>query len=126
MAARDKLRDRAQPYLEQGEQIHQVFAAQSGPHPYTVLLVYLPAFWMRYKIVAVTDRAVIVLRASTQMPFKPKGIEQRLDRATQIGPLQGFWATSPGLSESLGRRIFVNKRWHPDAEAADRAIGAAW
>jgi len=39
----------------QSPKIHAMFAAQTGPHPFWIVLVYLPGFWMRYLVVAVTD-----------------------------------------------------------------------
>jgi len=124
MAARDKLRDRVQPFLEEGETIQAVFTAQTGPHPYWILLAYGPVFWMKYLIVVATDRSLLVLDASMLLPFKPKALRARLPRFTQIGPVSGLWATSDGLSAALEKRVLVNKRWHRDVAAADQAAGS--
>ena len=39
MALRDKLASRTQPFLEPGEQVTQIFAAQSGPNPWMIPLI---------------------------------------------------------------------------------------
>lgn len=119
MALRDKLRNRAQPFLEEGEAVEQVFMFQTGPHPYWILLAYLPMLFMKYYVVAVTDRAVVVLKAGALSAASPKAVVSRLPRSTRLGPLSGLWATSPGLGAALGMRVLVNKRWHRDVEAAD-------
>ncbi len=116
MALRDKLAERVQPYLEPGEQVQQVFMGQTGPSP----LFSLISYWIvliagKYYIFAVTDRAILVVRASKMMPAKPKELEARLPRATQIGPVSGLW----GKTTALGQRIWVNKRFHKDIDAAD-------
>lgn len=65
MALRENLHERFQPFLEPGEQVHQVFLARSGPSPFFSLItsrVVLVAG--HYAVVAVTDRAIVVLRAA--------------------------------------------------------------
>ncbi|MBI2169793.1 MAG: hypothetical protein HYU28_09900 [Actinobacteria bacterium] len=122
MALRDKLRDRAQPFLEPGEEARHVFLAQTGPSPYFLFLTYLIFFWTKFYVVAVTDRSVIVLRASFWMPAKPKSLHQRLPRQSRLGaPLKGLW----GKADVGGERMFVHKRFHNDVAAADAELSAA-
>lgn len=122
MALRDKLAARVQPYLEPGEQVQQVFMAQTGPHPFTLLLLYVFAFWMRYRIVAVTDRAILVVKASLWRPSFPNELLARVPRQTQIGTkLSGFW----GTGQLNGEKLFINKRFHKDVAAADAAAAGS-
>ena len=119
MALRDKLAERAQPYLEPGEQVRHVFMGQTGPSPYWSFLTY----WImlisgQYFVFVVTDRAILVLNAAKWLPNKVKGIEARLPRATQIGPVSGMW----GKSEGLGKKVWIHKRFHKDVLAADSEL----
>lgn len=120
MALRDKLMSRSEPYLEPGETVRHVFMGQTGPNPMWALLTY----WImlvkgKYFIFAVTDRSILVIRASKWMPSKPKELEARLPRATPIGPVSGtLW----GRTEALGQRVWIHKRFHKDVEAADAEL----
>ena len=121
MALRDKLAERAQPYLEPGEQVRHVFMGQTGPSPWFAALSYwIVLFAGKYFIFVVTDRAIIVLRASKLVTSKPKALEARLPRATQLGPVKGIWAET----HALGQRVWVNKRFHKDVQAADAELAA--
>ena len=116
MALRDKLRERSQPLLDDGETIKQVFLAQAGPSPWLFALSWLFAFLMKYRIVAVTDRNVVLLEASAWKPAAPKGVVARLPRSTRFGaPLSGLWA--PVTID--GEKYYVHKRFHEDVAAAD-------
>ncbi|QXC63093.1 hypothetical protein KSP35_10090 [Aquihabitans sp. G128] len=122
MALRDKLAERAQPYLEPGEQVRHVFMGQTGPSPWFAALSSLIVLIAgKYFIFVVTDRAILVLNAGKLVPTKPKGIEARLPRATQLGPVKGIW----GETHALGQRVWVNKRFHKDLQAADAELGYA-
>lgn len=119
MALRDKLIARAEPYLEPGETVRHTFMGQTGPNPWMGLISYwIMLFKGKYYVFAVTDRAVLVLRASRWIPSKVKNLEARLPRTTTIGPLSGLW----GESNALGQRVWIHKRFHKDVEAADREI----
>ena len=115
MALRDKLKERVQPLLEPGEQVQQVFMAQAAS-PYWVIISY----WILivkggYRIVAVTDRNIVVFKAGAFMPSKPGKLLQRLPR-TAIGPLSGkLWGTATLGSEKL----WISRRFFSDVTAAD-------
>jgi hypothetical protein len=120
-ALREKLQARIQPFLEPGEQVQQVFVAQSGPNPNLMFLTYLVMFFNKYWVVAVTDRAVLLLRASRWQPAAPKELAARLPRQTQIGPVSGaLWSRTslPG-----DKPIWVHRRFYGDVRAADGPIG---
>lgn len=121
MALRDKLAQRAQPFLQPGEQVRHVFMGQTGPSPYFALLSYLIVlFGGKYYVFVVTDQSITVLRASKWIPSKPKSDnpEAVLPRATQLGPMSGLW----GQTNALGQRVWVHKRFHKDVNAADAEL----
>ena len=71
MALRDKLVERAQPFLQPGEQIRHVFMGQTGPSPYLVLVSSLiMLIGGKYYIFVVTDQSITVLRASKLVPSR--------------------------------------------------------
>jgi hypothetical protein len=119
MALRDKLRQRAQPFLEPDEKIEEIFPAQAGS-PWMVGLGGGIAMLLfgKPRDVAVTDRAVVVLRQS-KLTATPKEVLTRLPRTTQIGPVKGIWAKT-ALD---GQKIYVHRRFHKDVNEADAAIG---
>jgi hypothetical protein len=120
VALREKLAERTQPYLEPGEQVKHVFLGQTGPSPWFGFLSQLIILFAgKYYIFAVTDRAILVMSAGKFVPTKPKSIEARLPRQTQLGPVSGLW----GQTNALGKRVWVHKRFHKDVEAADAELG---
>src|ERR1051326_3875121 len=99
MAIREKMAQRAQPFLEPGEQVRQIFIGQTGPSPYFALLSY----W------------IVILFGKYRMvrPAKPKGLVKRIPRNTPLGPIHGaLWAPVQLEDE----RIWVHKRFHKDVE----------
>jgi len=85
MALRDKLKERAQPMLEPGEEVQAIFLAQTGPNPNLLFITSLISFISKYKLVAATDRAIVVMSAGLWKRTFPKQVEQRLPRETQLG-----------------------------------------
>lgn len=70
MALRDKLADRAQPYLEPGEQVRHVFMGQTGPSAWFAALSYLIVLIAgKYFIFVVTDRAI-----EARLPEPPSSV----------------------------------------------------
>lgn len=121
MALRDKLVERAQPFLQPGEQVRHVFMGQTGPSPYLILVSSLiMLIGGKYYVFVVTDQSITVLRASKLVPSKPKSEnpEAVLPRATQLGPMSGLW----GQTNALGKKVWVHKRFHKDVEAADAEL----
>lgn len=119
MALRDKLAERTQPYLEPGEQVRHAFIGQTGPSPWLGALSWLIILFAgEYYIFSVTDRAILVMRAGKLVASKPKALEARLPRHTQLGPVSGLW----GQTNALGKRVWVHKRFHKDIIAADTEL----
>lgn len=121
MALRDKLRDRMQPFLEPGEQIHSVVMAQTGPSPWFALLTWLVVlFGAKFYVIAFTDRGIVAAKASWIFPSKPKELALRLPRNVRVGEVSGVW----GKTQILGENTHVHKRFHKDLRAADEALAA--
>ena len=125
MTLRDKLRERAQPFLEPGEQVQQVFQAQGGLPPY---LANLPLFGalgallqgaVVRRVIVVTDRAILLLDADKMNGTKPKALVSRLPRSTRIGPVRRGVPWTPIQLD--GSRLWVHTRFQPDVQAADAA-----
>jgi hypothetical protein len=118
---REKLTDRARPYLEPGEQVQQSFMSQAGPSPYWSFLTYLIYFKVKPRVIVVTDRRILVLPAGRMVPSKPAAGEPIavLPRQTPLGPVSGLWATM----NLGGEKLWVHRRFHKDIAAADAAIG---
>jgi hypothetical protein len=121
VAIRDKLRTNVQPLLEPGETIQSVFPAQSGLSPYFMFITYLLMFWVKYVIIAATDRRILVLKASPLRTTAPKEIIASFPRETTLGPVSGLW----GKVNLGGTTYWVHRRFHNDVEAADAAAAPA-
>jgi hypothetical protein len=115
MALRDKLRDRAQPMLDPGEQIQSVFLAQSGPNPSFLFLTYLMMFFSKYWVVAVTDKRIAFLKASAMTPSKPKTLAESYPRDSKVSEPSGKLWTALELG---GNRYWVHRRFWNDLRAA--------
>jgi len=120
MALRDKLVQRATPYLEPGEQIQAIFLAQSGPSPYWIILsTLIVIFGAGYHTVVVTDRAIVILRNGRLTGTFPQSVHLRGPRNVVLGTPTGIWGKI-----HLDTRYWVHKRFHKDVQAADAALVA--
>jgi hypothetical protein len=113
MALRDKLRERVEPLLEAGERLESAFLAQTGPSPYLSFLTWLVFFWVKYVVVAVTDRRIAVFSASMVAPAKPKALLTSYPRQELKDPGKGLW----GVVELDGVRYWVHRRFRKDVLA---------
>ncbi|MEK6275623.1 MAG: hypothetical protein AABM30_09825 [Actinomycetota bacterium] len=123
MAIRDKISKNVEPHLEPGETLQAAFPAQGGINPWSVILTgYLLLMWLaKYVVVAVTDKRILLFKASSLAPTKPKELLGTFPRDTRFGPVSGIW----GKIELGGTRYYVHRRFHKDVEAADAAPGTA-
>ena len=117
MAIRDKIATNAQPYLEPGERIQVVFVGQTKSG-WWGLLSYLVFFWNKYLDVIVTDRRILVLQCGAMQSTRPKSLLLVAPRQILIGPANGLW----WKCTTLGKQMYVHKRFHKDIEAADAQI----
>ncbi|WP_174524609.1 hypothetical protein [Nocardioides jensenii] len=114
---REKIVNNAAPYLRPGEQVQGAFCGQSISG-WWFLLTYLMIFWLRYRVVIVTDQRILVLNTGVWSATKPKGVVAELPRNIIIGPAAGLW----WKCETLGEKLFVHKRFHKDVLAADTLL----
>jgi hypothetical protein len=118
MALRDKLAQRATPFLEPGEQIQSVFVAQSGASPYwSFLSTWIVILTAGYVTVVTTDRAIVVLRNGRLAGTRANALTARLPRQP-MGDPSGLW----GQIHLDGKRYWVHRRFHKDVTAANKAI----
>lgn len=121
MALRDKMRANAQPHLEPGETIQVVFGSQTHSQwliAFTGLITGL--LFNRYVLVVVTDRRIFLGKSGALTMSKCSEVLASLPRQTQIGPASGLWHKT----ESLGRKLYIHRRFHSDVADADRLISA--
>ena len=118
IAIRDKIIENSQQFLQPGEQVQAVIGGQtlSGWWGALSSLVF---FWNNYRAVLATDRRILVLHCGKMRMGAPKSVVAELPRHTKIGPPRGLW----WKCETLGDKLYINKRFHKDVEAADAAIG---
>lgn len=118
-----KLEKNVQPQLEPGETLQAVFPAQGGINPWMLAFTgYLIFMWLaKYVIVAVTDKRIVVFKASPLATTKPKEVLATFPRDTNLGSVSGIW----GKIELGGTKYYVHKRFHKEVEAANAAPATA-
>src|ERR1700722_15801756 len=119
MAVRDVMRTSAAQFVEPGETIEQVFGAQTAS-PLTAPLIgsLIALIINRYRIVAVTDRRILVLDAGKWSQRKARAVVSELPRATRLGPTSGLWFKI----DTPAGKIHVRRYFYKDVNAADTAI----
>jgi hypothetical protein len=111
VAVRDSIKKRAQPLLEPGEVIEEIFPSR------TVEGVTGGMFPKRW-IIAVTDRNIVIFAARPLTQTTPRSVAARLPRQTKLGPVaSGMFATLTISIES--NQLVVQRRFYPDVERAD-------
>jgi hypothetical protein len=123
MSIKSKLEKNVQPQLEPGETLQAVFPAQGGINPWLMIFTgYLLFIWLaKYVIVAVTDKRILVFKASPLATTKPKELLGTFPRDTRFGKVSGIF----GKIELGGTKYYVHKRFHKEVEAADAASTTA-
>ena len=112
---RDKIRENAQQFLQPGENVEAVFAAQTFNGYWAFLSWLIVLFKNSYRAIVVTDRRIAVFDTGRWAMGTPKTLLRDLPRSTRIGDPSGLW----WKTESLGERMYVHKRFHKDVEEAD-------
>ena len=120
MAIRDKIRANAAHLLQPGETIEAVFCAQTTSQYFALLSILIVIFTNAYRVVVVTDRRILVCRSGRFRMAPVKDVIKELPRNTRIGPPSGLWWPC----ETLGERLYINKRFHKDVTAADAVLSA--
>lgn len=105
------------PHLDPGEELQVVFGAQTvSPYSMSLLFIYF-VFKNKYRVVAVTNRRILVCDSGRMKATAAKEVVQELPRTTEIGPARGLWYRC----DSLGPTLHVHKRYHRDITTADEA-----
>jgi hypothetical protein len=115
MALRDKLHRAVEPHLQPGETIQAVFPAQTTSQYMALISYWIILFRKAYRVVAATDRRIIVFQCGRWSFATIESIAFQAPRQTLIGPAKGLWYRF----ESLGTPLYVHKRFHKDVAAAD-------
>lgn len=125
MALRDAMRASAAQFLNPGETIQEVLAAQTGSPlvrgiggAFGLLGALITMAFNEYRIVAVTDQRILVLDAGRWGMKKARGVVDVLPRGTRLGPGTGIWHS---IQLSSGK-VWVHRRFYKDMEAADTMI----
>jgi hypothetical protein len=115
MGWRDKVLAGAQQYLEPGEQVRAVGLGQSGPSPWvTALIGWLVMFaFAKFRVIVVTDRAIVLLDASGWSPAKARGVVGRYPLQS-FADLKGLW----GKTNVGDNKLWVHKRFQKELKAA--------
>jgi hypothetical protein len=117
VAVRDALKEKVQPYLGPGETINSIFVAQTT-NPWLLVISYWIMFMKdSFRVVAVTDRRILVCSTGRMSAKEVKGVLRELPRSTTIGPAKGLWCKT----DALGERMWVAKKFHKDVNQADAA-----
>jgi len=125
MALRDSMRASAAQFIDPGEIIEAVMAAQTRLPMFAMVLALLGALidslLIRYRMIVVTNRRILVLDTGKFSVKKARSVLVELPRSTRLGPASGIWYTIPAGKEKLK----VHRRFFSDIDAADNAIPAA-
>ena len=119
MAIRDAMRASAAQFVEPGETIQEIFGAQTASPMTAPLIGALIALIInRYRIVAVTDRRILVLDAGKWSQRTARAVVTELPRETRLGPTSGLWTEI----EIPAGKIYVRRYFFKDVKAADSVM----
>jgi hypothetical protein len=118
MAARDKLRTNAAPFLQPGEVIQEVLIGQTANPYWSIISYWIIVFKNAYRVLVVTDRRIVICSSGRLSPAAINGVLAEFPRQTQLGPASGLWHKC----ETLGEPLYIAKRFFKDVAAADAAL----
>jgi hypothetical protein len=121
MGIREKIRANAAHLVVPGETIQVVIPAQTTSQYFALLSVWIIIFSNAYRAIIVTDRRIFVCRSGRFRMSPVKDVVQEVPRNIRIGPAHGLWYRT----EALGMRLYINRRFQKDVEAADAGASAA-
>ena len=116
MALRDTIRRNAESLLQPGEEIQVVFPAQTVSQYFALISYWIIILQNAYRVVVVTNQRILVCRSGRWRISRVGAVENELPRSTEIGPAKGLWYKC----ESLGQRLYINRRFHRDVASADQ------
>jgi hypothetical protein len=117
---RDKLKERATPYLQPGEQVQAAFVAMAMSPWWAALSSLILLAKNPYRTIVATDRRILVFSNARRSVTKGEFLRE-VPRATRIGPFTG---KANYKTEALGEKLYINRRFKNDVQQADAAIGA--
>jgi hypothetical protein len=103
------------PHLEPEETVQAIFGAQTKSQYFILISYWIILFSKAWRVVAVTDRRIVVFQCGRSGLTKIEGVTAQTRRHIRIGPPKGLWYRV----DSLGERLYVHKRFHKDIAAAD-------
>jgi len=113
---RDRIQEKAAPFLQPGEVIQHCFAAQAASPYWSLLSYWIIIVKNANRAVVATDRRIIVFQSSRMGFSNIKSVKRELPRSTRIGPVDAkLWAKV----DSLGETLYIHRRFFKDVEAAD-------
>jgi hypothetical protein len=131
-----RTRDWFEPFMEPGEALQTSVPAQGGVHPFALLVPGLGAVAVavfttgqpavqiglmtlaftligaalttaRYRVIGITNRAVLLCAARPFRPAKPTKLIERLSHGDDFTPNGSFW----GQVQVGGERLWVHRRF---------------
>ena len=140
----------ADQFLNQADHVHALVPAQGGLHPFTLLVIGVAALagivltvdlpWVqvslisttvfataavltmsRYRLLALTDADIVIMRTRALRPAKPVELLDRIERREPFGIRGSAWGQIVVGSE----RLWVHRRYHQHLEDADARLAAA-
>jgi hypothetical protein len=111
------MRANAAPYLQPGEEIEAIFAAQTTSAWFALISYWIIILRNSYRVVVVTNRRILLCRSGRFTVTPVTQVLRELPRETRFGPPSGLWFKT----DALGEVIYIAKRFHKDVEAADAA-----
>lgn len=120
MAIRDQMAANAAPFLKPDEKIQAVFGAQTVSQYLSLISYWIIIAKNAYRVVVVTDQRILICRSGRFRTTPVNEVLAELPRTTRIGEPHGLW----WKCETLGEKLYVNKRFHKDVRAADELIPA--
>ena len=110
-------------FVEPGEQVTEVFLCQCGRSPYALAAIggVIAMLFNKYRVVALTDRALLVLDASAMAQSKPRSLLARLPRDTKLGFDDGMaW----GTLQLQDKKHYVHRRFFDDVRRVEGATAS--
>jgi hypothetical protein len=118
VAVRDKLRERLAPRLEPGEQIQNVFLAETGPSPMTALISAWLRWFTKYWVITKPDRRIAVFSASKFRSARPRAHQADFPLGMSLEHTSGAVWQSLRLGD---KRYRVHRRFRSDLEETARS-----
>lgn len=117
------LLERANRFTDADEPVRYVITGQRGTKPTWRFVTFWLIVTNKPRIIAVTSKRILVLRAGQLRTArtKPRELLYEVPRATVMGPLQGSWSKV----QLGGEGIWVSRNTYPLIEKANAEVTSA-